>query len=380
MLSTKIDHYLQGLKRDNLLRTRQPVMNTLSDILVFDSNDYLSLLSDQRVAEAYQHGFKLYHSGSGGSMLINGYHPVHQALEMAFADYLEVEECILVSSGYVANLAVSGLLGTLQSHCFIDKKIHASVYDGLKLAQISYTRYLHNDVLDLEHKLQNHFSDAAIITEGIFSMSGQIAPLNSLSTLSNTYKTILIVDEAHAIGVIGEQGKGATALFNLSQTQVPLRIIPLGKAFAGQGAIIAGKAEWIQALLQAGRPIIYSTAISPAMAYGLLKTLDVVVAVDDRRSKLKQLISLFQDLIKESPLRWVHSASAIQQLQLGCPLKANTYSLLLKEKGVRCTAIRQPTVSRKESGLRVVLNYQHQFEDLHYLFNCLKSIHENTHS
>ena len=161
-----------------------------------------------------------------------------------------------------------------------------------------------------------------------------------------------MVDEAHSFGVLGPQGKGAVCYHGLTQKDVPLRVIPLGKAFAAQGAIVAGKQEWIHALLQAGRSIIYSTAISPALSYGLLKTLDIVVNADDRRLKLRQLVELFREEIKRSPLQWIDSHTPIQQLQLGCPHLALHYAQELKKKGISCSAIRTPTVSIKSTGLR----------------------------
>lgn len=377
-LNQKIKNYTGQLAEQGLLRERH-IIKAEDSVVHFDSNDYLSLTQDSRICTAYQKAYAAYPAGSGASMLLSGYHATHRQLEKAFADLLAVDECIILSSGYAANLAVSALLGRLDVHCFIDKELHASMYDGLALSKVAFTRYFHNDLVDLQRKLTQHTEDSVLITEGIFSMSGQMADLTNTSAHCWNHNTDLLVDEAHSFGVLGEQGKGAVALHGLSQKEVPLRIIPLGKAFAAQGAVIAGQAEWILALLQAGRSLIYSTAVSPALCHALLHTLDVVVAADERRMKLKQLVDLFRDLAKKSSLNWADSYTPIQQLRLGCPHLALYYTQELKKRGISCFAVRKPTVGKKETGLRVILNYQHTPEQIHHLFTCFNEIYEHQH-
>lgn len=279
-LNVKLRQYTDDLNRKGLLRKRVVSQPRDSSIVSFDSNDYLSLLGDSRIAQAYEEGYKRYGSGSGASMLLSGYHANHHALEQAFAQLLGVDNCVLFSSGYAANLALSTLLGKIGAHCVIDKSIHASLYDGLNLSQAQYSRFLHNDLASLTQKLMQVPDNAAVITEGLFSMSGQIAPLNLMSQLLSPQFIPLFVDEAHSIGVLGNEGRGAICLHQLSQKEVPLRVLAFGKAFAAQGALIAGQGEWIEALIQASRSLIYSTAVSPALSYGLLKTLDIVVAAE----------------------------------------------------------------------------------------------------
>ena len=377
-LNDTIREYTQRLNQKNLLRTRRVSRTNHPDLIHFDSNDYLSLNQDKRISDAYQEGYKHFPSGSGGSMLLSGYHENHRAVEIAFSQLLSVDDCILFSSGYAANLAVMVLLGQLKAHCLIDKGVHASIYDGLTLAQVPYTRYLHHNMDDLGHHLTSCTMRTAIITEGIFSMSGQISSLSTVSLLGNQRGVVLLVDEAHSFGILGANGRGAVDHHHLTQHEVPLRIISFGKAFVSQGAIIAGKKEWIYALLQAGRSLIYSTAISPALCYGLLKTLDVVVGADDRRLKLVGLIDHFKTCIKHSPLNWVHSETAIQQLQLGCPHQALHFAQELRNLGLCCSAIRVPTVTIKETGLRIILNSNHDEEQINKLFKTLDILYEHT--
>lgn len=369
MLLHKLKQYCTELSSQGLYRQRE-VGCLQRQLINFSSNDYLSLASDPRIKRAYQLGFERYPTGSGGSMVVCGYHSTHKALERAFADALAVDDCILFSSGYAANLSVVGLLARFDTPILIDKMVHASIYDGLQLSDASFTRYLHNNVSDLSLKMQKMSGHPVVITESIFSMSGQCAPLAKIAEVAQE----LIVDEAHAFGVLGRQGLGAVIHHQLTQEDVPLRIIPLGKAFAASGAIVAGQRLWIDALLQSARPYTYSTAMSPACAYGLLETLERVRAADERRQKLSELIYYFRDAVKNSPLKWRDSWSHIQQLQLGCPERALFVANKLQEQSIICSPMRQPTVTLPETGLRIILNYHHQPEDIDSLFRCLRSL------
>ncbi|MFA6303624.1 MAG: aminotransferase class I/II-fold pyridoxal phosphate-dependent enzyme [Legionella sp.] len=370
-LTDSIKNYTKQLDEQGLLRRRKVYE---PDLLHFDSNDYLSLTQDKQINEFYQTGYSQFPVGSGSSMILSGYHAQHQTLERTFATWLHTDECLLFPSGYAANLAIGALLEKIQAHCFIDKAVHASIYDGLNLAKVPFTRFLHNEVSDLQAKMHAAQASKVLMTEGIFSMSGQQAPLKSFAAL----KIECIVDEAHSIGLIGNEGKGAVDYHGLSQQQVPLRMLAFGKAFAAQGALVAGQSVWIDALAQAARSLIYTTAISPALTYGLLKTLDVVRAADDRRFKLQALIQHFNSLIPKSALCWTDSQTAIQQVQLGCPKRAVYYAEELKKRGISCAAIRAPTVSPKASGLRIILNYRHQAEDIELLFKALNEIYEHS--
>lgn len=375
VLNEAIKHYMTNLDQQGLLRKRR-----LQDTnrIAFDSNDYLSLAQDKTVAGFYQTGYTKYPVGSTGSMLLNGYHANHKATEEAFANWLGVDECLLFPTGYAANLALCALLGQLKAHCLIDKAVHASIYDGLRLAEVSFVRYQHNNLIDLQKKLAVATEASALVTEGIFSMSGQIAPLSAIVTLCQPQKRVCLVDEAHSLGVLGNEGKGAVDAEGLNQETVPLRMVAFGKAFASQGALIAGQSSWIQALLQVSRSLIYSTAMSPALSYGLVKTLDVVAGAEDRRAKLKQLVSHFKTLSLSSPFNWAPSHSPIQQLRLGCPHLAQRFALELDQAGFSCSAIRRPTVSSKESGLRIIINAQHEPEQINQLFMALNTIYDRT--
>jgi 8-amino-7-oxononanoate synthase len=364
-LGERIQSLLTARKADGLYRQRIP-RQVDSALLSFSSNDYLSLANDPRLKHAYQEGARRYPVGSGGSPVVSGYYSVHQTLERTFAEALGVDDALYFSSGYAANLSLMAFFSQLKASVFMDRAIHASFYDG----QYPFQRYQHVNLADLTHKIQNADS-AVVVTESIFSMSGQISPLAGFTQLAEKYPFDLCVDEAHAFGVMGPEGLGLVHDAQLTQQQVPLRVIPLGKAYAGSGAVIAGKGDWIDALLQCARPYIYSTSPSPSMAYGLLSTLDIIRSADERRLKLASLIAYFRDAIQESPLTWRDSTTAIQQLQLGCPHQALMVYKKLLDKAIVCIPMRQPTVTLSETGLRLILNYHHKPEDIDYLMRCL---------
>ncbi|KTD23437.1 8-amino-7-oxononanoate synthase [Legionella lansingensis] len=379
MLNDLVVDYCNQLLKKGLYRQRRLAPEIDEGILNFSSSDYLSLTQDPRIKQAFQRGFQKYPSGSGGSMVVCGYHTIHRELESTFAQRLGADDALLFSSGYAANLGVVSMLARLGAHLYIDKCIHASFYDGIRLSRPSFTRFLHNNLQDLQEKLAAIKPNPVILTEGVFSMSGQMVSLEKMKTLCENVKAELIVDEAHAFGVQGHQGLGAAHYHQLTQKEVVLRIVPFGKAFGCQGAMVVGRKEWIDALLQSARSNIYSTGVSPAIAYGLLETLNIVLAADDRRQKLFQLINYFQQAIKTSPLTWRHSKTPIQQLQLNCPHKALYYANALRDKAIFCSAMREPTVSKKDTGLRIILNYQHEPKDIDRLLSQLHYIYETEH-
>ena len=345
-----IERKLKQLQSQGLYRARVLSSVQQGDELNFCSNDYLSLSQHPALKSAYQEGFLRYPCGSSGSALLSGYHEVHRNLEQQVATTLGVDDALIFSSGYAANLAVVGLLASLGVHLILDKAMHASVYDGLTLSQASYSRYRHGDLAHLEQQLKRVPQPAMVMTEGLFSMSGQFAALDAIIALCRRYDA-------------------------LSQDDVPLRLLTFGKALAGQGAIIAGERTWIDALVQHARSYIYSTALSPALAYGMMTAFELVQGACDERERLKILIRYFQQLQQEASVprmnQWRSSNSPIQQLQLGCPHRAKQLAEHLRMQGIFCQAIRQPTVTLQETGLRIVLNASHTQADLNTLLQTI---------
>lgn len=373
-----IDTYLKKIKQQGKYRQRQVFScDDTKSLINFCSNDYLALADNPSLKAAYQEGYARFSCGSGASAVISGYHPVHKQCESLLCDLFQEGDAVLFSSGYAANLSVVALLTTLQLPLWIDKKIHASWYDGIRLNRAIYRRYPHLQVDALINS--NKQQETAIITEGIFSMSGQFAPISALMPIcaNKSSEIQCIVDEAHSFGVVGPHGLGVVAEYPEFSKYVPLRVITFGKALAGQGAAVIGDAGWIEALIQQARSYIYSTAISPAQVYGLKHALQIVYNADERRQTLQQIIQYFNEKAADSLFRWQLSYSPIQQLQLGCPHVAEKLSQFLLEKGIYCRAIRQPTVTLAETGLRVVLNYQHTPVCIDRLFAALFQFQEN---
>lgn len=375
----RIAAYLQKIKQQGVYRQRKLLPTDDKHLINFCSNDYLSLADDPRLKQAYQTGYARFQCGSGASSVISGYHPLHQQCESILSEMFQVDDAVLFSSGYAANLSVVALLASLQLPLLIDKKIHASWYDGIRLNQAAYSRYPHLQVEHLSTDLASNLGPAAIITEGLFSMSGQFAPITSLLRMcQETHpELVCIVDEAHSFGVVGPHGLGRVAEHPQISKHVPLRVITFGKSLAGHGAAVVGDAAWIDALIQQARSYIYSTALSPAHVYGIIHALELVYAADDRRQILQERIGYFNEKCALSSFKWQSSHSPIQQLQLGCPKIAEHLSQFLLEKGIYCRAIRQPTVTRAETGLRIVLNYDHTPACIDRLFEALFQFHEN---
>lgn len=367
-------NYCDARKSSGLYRTRK--VQDESYLLNFSCNDYLSLQNNPELKAAYIEGYKRYASGSTGSAVVSGYQDIHCEVEEAFARALQVESAILFSSGYAANLSIGMLLAALNAKVFIDKYIHASIYDGLRLANINYFRYPHLQFNKLEQLLKQASGTKVLYTESVFSMGGGKTSFNSLNCLQGQEKFDLIVDEAHAFGVYGPEGFGALTEPELRDLQVPLRVIPLGKAGCAAGAIVAGNKSVIEALVQVARPYIYSTAMSPAFAHGLLKTLEFIRNADEARKRLFSLISYFRAKINAScvEMTWKNSTTPIQHLAIGCSFETMRISEILKSQHIYCIPMRRPTVSQVDTGFRVILNANHTEADIDRLLAVLHVI------
>ncbi len=372
MLTRQIQQLIGAQHEKGLYRQRS--LNDKLGQINFSSNDYLSLSLCPELKRGYQEAFSQQPVGSGGSMLICGYHQAHKDLEAVFTQALGVERSLVVANGYMANLSLMCLLKQIKALAVIDKKIHASVYDGISLSNIPYKRYAHQNLSHLNRICRETTTPFIIFTESIFSMSGAEPVLADMATMAKAYRAELIVDEAHAFGLIGPEGLGAVKASGLGDDLIPLRVIPLGKAFASTGAVIAGQASWIEALIQCARPLIYSTAISPAIAEGHIKALEIIRKADDRRKHLRDLVQYFRASISTSNLRWQPSKTPIQQLLIGCPIKANKVSAGLRSHGITCLPMRPPTVAMQESGLRVAINYHHKKSDIDSLLQRLEEL------
>lgn len=343
----------------------------------FCSNDYLGLADHPKLIETLQHVANSYGVGSGASHLVSGHSIWHHQLEEYFAELTGRESALLFSTGYMANLAVITALLTKQDAVFEDKLNHASLIDAGLLSGARFQRFLHNDVNNLRSKIErSHARRKLICVDGVYSMDGDIAPLPELAKLAAQHDALLMVDDAHGFGVLGEQGLGSCQHWQLQQEQVPIVMCTLGKALGCFGALIAGPKLLIEALIQYARPYIYTTALPPALAAASLQALKLMEEETWRRQHLQQLIAYFCYEAQLLALPIQVSQTAIQPLIVGDEQKALQWQQQLREAGFWVTAIRPPTVPVGTARLRITLTAAHSFDDVDALLATLKTSYQ----
>lgn len=353
-------------------RYRQ-VRGTNDALIDFASNDYLGLASDPRVIEAQHQGARLHGAGSGASHLVTGHSRAHHELEEALAQHTGRQRALLFSTGYMANLGVLQALCDTDTQLFQDRLNHASLLDGAKLSGARSRRYHHADGEDLRRLLAR--ADASqrrlIVSDGVFSMDGDVAPLDDLTTIAAQHQAWLMIDDAHGLGVLGNDGDGCVGR-HYSSDQVQVLVGTLGKALGTAGAFVAGDTALIEHLIQFARPYIYTTALPPGVASASLASLQICVSEPERRHHLQALIVRFRAEAASIGLPLMDSTSPIQPLLLGNESRVMRWSRQLGERGFRVGAIRPPTVARGQARLRITLSARHDFDDVHRLLEALQ--------
>ena len=327
----------------------------------FCSNDYLGLSQQFGVVSALQDAAAREGAGATASHLICGHHALHEALEQEMADWLGYPRALLFGSGFAANLAVQqALLSEEDDVCVQDRLNHASLLDATRLAGCRLRRYPHLDSEGALRQLKHAPEGAAmLVTDGVFSMDGDIAPLRSLSLVARMQEALLYVDDAHGIGVVGEHGRGCVADAGLGVTDVPLQLATLGKALGSSGAVVLGDEAMIQHLAETARPYIYTTAISPAQAAASLAAVKLARRDDWRREKLTELVGVFRAGARQHGLELMPSDTPIQPLLCGSEATVVALSAALESAGFLVSAIRPPTVPEGKARLRVTLSALH---------------------
>lgn len=327
----------------------------------FCSNDYLGLSQQFGVVSALQDAAAREGAGATASHLICGHHALHEALEQEMADWLGYPRALLFGSGFAANLAVQqALLSEEDDVCVQDRLNHASLLDATRLAGCRLRRYPHLDSEGALRQLKHAPEGAAmLVTDGVFSMDGDIAPLRSLSLVARMQEALLYVDDAHGIGVVGEHGRGCVADAGLGVTDVPLQLATLGKALGSSGAVVLGDDAMIQHLAETARPYIYTTAISPAQAAASLAAVKLARRDDWRREKLTELVGVFRAGARQHGLELMPSDTPIQPLLCGSEATVVALSAALEAAGFLVSAIRPPTVPEGKARLRVTLSALH---------------------
>ncbi|MGC9386950.1 MAG: 8-amino-7-oxononanoate synthase [Hydrogenovibrio sp.] len=353
-------------------QTPQMQINGLQ-VVNFSSNDYLGLANHPKLKEALQSVDSLSY-GSGAAHLVTGHHLEHHLLEDEIADWLGCDRALLFSTGYMANLAVQQTLMQKGDWILADKLNHASLIDGARFSDADLKRYPHNDMQALEKRLKQAQAEnrqCLIVTDGVFSMDGDFAPLDTIQTLAKTYQAWLFVDDAHGFGAAGPHGRGTFEQFGLTPDDNTILMGTFGKAFGTSGAFVAGSQTLIETLIQLARPYIYTTASSPINAKVTRQALQLVQNGDDARQKLQRHIQQFRDGAAKIGLTLWPSQSAIQPIMIGDSQRALDWSDALKQQGYWVGAIRPPTVPKNTARLRVTLSASHTSEQIDGLLAAL---------
>lgn len=373
----------QGLYRQRfcLDSPQQPVVSVGGqDYLAFCSNDYLGMAADPRLTEAAMAGAAAAGVGGGASHLVIGHHRFHHELEEALASFTGREAALVFSTGYMANLGVLSALCGRHDTIIEDKLNHASLLDGAKLSGARLLRYAHNDMDALKQRLDDSRGQRLVAADGVFSMDGDLACLPSIARFCADAGALLMVDDAHGFGVLGDRGEGSLGHFGLCADDTPILMGTLGKAIGTAGAFVAGSRELIDMLVQFARPYIYTTSMPPMIAAATLKSLQIVQAESWRREHLRELISQFRTTAHSQGWQLMDSATPIQPVLVGDAQTALHLSDLLKQRGILITAIRPPTVPVGASRLRVTLSAAHTTEQVTHLLACLAELrHELRH-
>ncbi len=345
------------------------------EVLNFCSNNYLGLADDERLCQAAKEAMDTQGFGAGASRLVCGNMSAHQKLEEKVAEFKGTEAALTFSTGYMANLGIISSVFGREDIIFSDKLNHASIIDGIILSQAEFKRYPHRDMATLEEMLKSvaGFKKRAIITDSVFSMDGDLAPLDEIVKLAKAYDCIVMIDEAHALGVMGEKGKGLAEHFNL-EGQIDIQMGTFSKAVGSFGAYVCGSRVLIDFLVNKARSFIYTTGLPPAVSAASEKGLEIIEQEPELRQKLWDNTFFVQRRVKELGFNTLGSQTPIIPLLTGDANLAVEFSKRLFEAGILINAIRPPTVPQNTARLRLTVMATHTKNDLEYLLEKLEEV------
>jgi len=390
MIFHQLEHDLEERAARGLLRQRRTLESPQSPHIVVDgkpylafcSNDYLGLANNPQLIAALQQGAQEWGAGAGAAHLVSGHFAPHQQLEDQLAAFVGKPAALLFSTGYMANLGVVQALAGKGDTVFADKLNHASLNDAMLLSRATVKRYRHGDRAQLAQLLaQTKSGRKLVITDAVFSMDGDIAPLHELLALCEQHDAWLYVDDAHGFGVLGEQGRGS-----LFQAPLPAgglgwgsspRIIymaTLGKAAGVSGAFVAAEQAVIDTLVNHANSYVYTTAPPPALSVALLQSLQLIEQGDALRANLHDLIAQLRNGLSDLPWPLMPSETAIQPLLIGDNRQALALSEALRARGIWVAAIRPPTVPQGTARLRITLSAAHSAADVERLIGALHEL------
>ncbi len=365
-----------------LLRSRRTLATPQSPHIVVDgknylafcSNDYLGLANHPQLTAALQQGAKQWGVGAGAAHLVSGHFDPHHQLEQQLAAFVGKPAALLFSTGYMANLGVVQALVGKGDTVFADKLNHASLNDAMLLSRAEVKRYRHGDVTQLANLLgQTKSGRKLVITDAVFSMDGDIAPLRELLALCEQHDAWLYVDDAHGFGVLGEQGRGSLSHFGIASQRI-IYMATLGKAAGVSGAFVAAEQVVADTLVNQAHSYVYTTATPPALPVALSQSLQLIAQGDALRSHLKELIMQLCNGLAGLPWQLMPSDTAIQPLLIGDNQQALQLSAGLRERGIWVAAIRPPTVPQGTARLRITLSASHSAADVDQLIEALHEL------
>lgn len=388
-LLASLERQLAQLDAQNLRRRRRIAETPCAPhvtvdgrkMLAFCSNDYLGLAAHPRIVQALREGALRYGAGSGASHLISGHSQAHALLEDRLAQFMspciDSVEALTFCTGYMANLTMlTALAGGAEGEIFSEVLNHASLIDGARLSRAKVQTYPHGGISSLRRRLAaSKAKNKLVVTDSVFSMDGDIAPLHQLLTLCEEYEAWLAIDDAHGFGVLGRHGRGVLEHLGLKSPRI-IYMGTLGKAAGVGGAFIAAHATVIEWLVQRARPYIYTTAAPPALAHALLESIDIIEGEDgmERRAHLKVLVDELKCRLALKRWTLFESSTAIQPVIIGANSDALRAAARLDENGIWIPAIRQPTVPSGTARLRATLSAAHTVDDVERLAVALNTL------
>jgi glycine C-acetyltransferase len=378
-----IDEELERLKNEGLYVNIRVIESEVSSWFIVDgkkclnltSNNYLGFASDKRIVEKVIEYVKKYGIGPAAVRTISGTMSIHIELEKKLSKFKQVEDVILLQSGFMANLSVIPSIVSNEDVIFSDELNHASIIDGCRLSRAEIVRYKHLDMNDLEDKLKQYGNKRRklIVSDGVFSMDGDIAPLNELIEIANKYDAILMIDDAHGEGVLGRNGRGIVDHFN-AHNKVDIEVGTLSKAFGVIGGFVAGSQRLIEYLKQKARPFLFSSALTVADVAANLAALEIMESSDELVKKLWENKNYFQENLKKMGFNLGNTKTPITPIIVGDEKKAQQFSKELFENNIFVQAIVYPTVPKGTARLRVMISAIHKKEDLDFALEVFEKI------
>jgi 8-amino-7-oxononanoate synthase len=348
------------------------------ELICFASNNYLGITADEAVKGAASEAALRYGTGSGASRLVSGTMELHVRFEVELASFKETEAALLFGSGFAANLGTITALVGFEDVIYTDRLNHASIIDGSRLSKARLEIYAHADAEDLERRLacnrdRNPGRRRLIVTDGVFSMDGDLAPLPEILDLAGAYDAWVLVDDAHASGVIGARGAGTADFYGVDSPRL-IRLGTLSKAFGGEGGFVAGPADLVDYLRHKARPFVFSTAPSPATVATSLKALEIVRTEPHRRERLRENAERLRGGLRSFGYTVPDGPSPILPVMIGEPGRAVALSRALEDRGVLAPAIRPPTVPHGTSRLRVTAMATHTDSDIDWALQAFREV------